>query len=136
MIYKLTTIVGCGIAGEGPETAKPEAFVTDTDVLRKYAVHLDQVAEELKPLQERFSIGGPATIPIDAFSSRTGWLHLMAEELRAFRDAYGDAQSGTEWRLRRIRDAIREAGRLLGEAADEYDSSDRGAAGRTGAVGR
>lgn len=114
----------------------PAGFGTDTDVLRKYAVHLDQVAEDLKPLQERFAGGGPATIPIDAFSSRTGWLHLMAEELRAFRDTYADAQSGTEWRLRRIRDAVSEAGRLLGEAADEYDRSDRGAAGRTGAAGR
>ncbi|MFY1690608.1 hypothetical protein [Plantactinospora sp. WMMB782] len=104
--------------------------------MRNYANHLDQVADDLKPLQERFAIGGPATIPIEAFSSRTGWLHLMADELRAFRDAYTDAQSGTEWRLRRIRDAVREAGRLLGEAADEYDRSDRGAAGRAGAAGR
>ncbi|MDG4789087.1 type VII secretion target [Micromonospora sp. WMMD1102] len=114
----------------------PDGLVTDTDVLRNYAGHLDQVADDLKPLQERFAVNGPATISIDALGSRTGWLHLMAEELRAFRETYVDAQSGTEWRLRRIRDAIREAGRLLGEAADEYDRSDRDAAGRTGAAGR
>lgn len=111
-------------------------FATDTDVLRSYAGHLTTVGEELGPIQARFAPDGPAALPVDAFQSRTGWLHVLGDQLFAFKRAYDEAQSGTEYRLRRIRDAVRESGRLLAEAAADYDRADAEAANRTTVAGR
>lgn len=111
-------------------------FTTDTEVLRDYAGYLAATGEELKPIQDRFAPDGPAALEVAAVQSRTGWLHLLHEELHAFKTAYDEAQSGTEYRLRRIRDAVRESGRLLAEAAADYDRADAEAAGRTTAAGR
>lgn len=113
-----------------------DGFATDTDVLRDYAGHLDRIGEELKPIQDRFAPAGAAALHPDAIQSRTGWLHVLSDELHAFKRAYDEAQSGTGYRLRRIRDAVRESGRLLAEAADDYDRADAEAATRTTAAGR
>lgn len=113
-----------------------DGFSTDTDVLRGYAGHLARTGEELEPIQARFAPDGPGALPAAAFESRTGWLHALGDQLFDFKSAYDEALSGTEYRLRRIRDAVREAGRLLDEAATDYDRADTAAAGRTTAAGR
>lgn len=113
-----------------------DGFVTDTDVLRNYAGVLARTAADLKPIQARFAPDGPAALPVDAVQSRTGWLHALDTELLAFKSAYDEALSGTEYRLRRIRDAARESSRLLTEAAADYDRSDAAAATRATAAGR
>ncbi len=108
--------------------SQPNGFATDTDVMRGYAGFLEGSTEPARRVLRDIGPGGCTDLSTDALDPHTGWLHLLSDELRAFRASYGDCQLGMDLRLKRIVDCMRDGGRLLREAAADYEASDANAA--------